>query len=289
MADLRIAFAGDRDLSVWILKYLLEQQVKPVALMVSTTKNATHADELRELCSFLGDEHVLHGRQFREPEGIAMLASLNLDYVIGIHFPYIVPETVLSVPRIGVINLHPAYLPYNRGWHTPTWALLEGTPVGATLHFMDAGLDTGDIIHQKQLKPSPGETANSLYVRLKQLEFEVFQEAWGSLANKTFIRQKQQSDAGTEHNRKDLFTEEVQKLDLDAQVNTGDLLLRLRGLTTNRVDEAAYYEADGKRYRVQVIIHEEEIEDDQDNQSQDRKIAKNQSTKDGSVLAGSSR
>ncbi len=257
MSDLRIAFAGDRDVAGWVLEFMLSEQVHPLALLVPEATRASHADELVALCSFLEPHKVLWGRQFRQPEGLALLRQLDLDYIIGVHFPYIIPEEVLSIPRIGVLNLHPAYLPYNRGWHTPSWALLEETPIGVTLHFMDSGIDTGDIIHQKRMDVSPGDTANALYQRLKRLEFEVFKEAWQDLASGSYRRLPQDPAEGTAHTRRDLFAEHIQRIDVDESVRAGDLMRRLRALTTNRVEEAAYYEVDGKRYRVQVLIHEE--------------------------------
>ncbi len=257
MTKLRIAFAGDRDISVWVLRYLLEQGVQPLALFVSDTRYASHADKLIELCPVLGRECILIGKTFRESEGLELLRQLNLDYIIGIHFPYIFPPEVLDIPKIGILNLHPAYLPYNRGWHTPTWSILEDTPIGATLHFMDASVDTGDIVHQKELDIKPDDTADSLYQCLKHLELEVFQEAWLSIANETYCRQPQDPGIGTMHKRADLFSSVVQELDLNETVRVSSLLKRLRALTTSRLDEAAYFEVDGVRYRVQVVIQKE--------------------------------
>lgn len=257
MNNLRIAFAGDRDISVHVLDFILSQGVKPLALLVPDGVGASHDKELISLCSFLGSESVLQGKCFREPDGIGLLRRLDLDYIVGIHFPYIVPEAVLSIPRIGVLNLHPAFLPFNRGWHTPTWAIMENTPIGATLHFMDLEVDTGDIVHQKRLNVSPGDTANTLYQRLKKLELEVFEEAWPKLAFGSFQRKPQSRGEGTIHRRVELFAERVQQIDLNEMVKTGDLLVRLRALTTNRIEEAAYYEVEGKRYRIQVVIHED--------------------------------
>lgn len=254
--ELRIAYAADRDVGVWVLDYLLDRGDHPLALLVSEPAKASHADELERRCAPLGIP-VLRGREFRDHAGMSLLAGLDLDLVIGIHFPYLVPAEVLSMPRLGVLNLHPAYLPFNRGWHTPSWAILDGTPVGATLHLMDVGVDSGDIVHQRELRVSPGDTANSLYVRLKQLELEVFREAWPAIASGTLSRTPQPFETGTSHSRADLFRDEVQRIDLDREVSAADLLRRLRGLTTNRVDEAAYFEADGKRYRVQLLIREE--------------------------------
>ena len=75
------------------------------------------------------------GREFRERTGIAFLGELELDLILCVHFPYLLPPEVLSIPSKGCLNLHPAYLPWNRGWHTPSWAILEDTPGGATLHW----------------------------------------------------------------------------------------------------------------------------------------------------------
>ncbi|MCB8984706.1 MAG: hypothetical protein H6659_12830 [Ardenticatenaceae bacterium] len=258
--NLRIAFAGDRDIAVWVLEFLLQAGVYPEILLVSAPERASHADQLRELCSFLPPERILVGKAFRSEPGIELLSSLQLDYVIGIHFPYIIPESVLAIPKIGVLNLHPAYLPYNRGWHTPSWAILEGTPVGATLHFMDAGVDTGDIVHQKKVPVSPGDTAHTLYRKLKNCELVTFQEAWPSIVSGGYVRQRQQGSAGTEHKRSELFTSEVQEIDLDQVVEAGELLRRLRALTTSQIEEAAYFVENGRRFRVQVTVVEDKDE-----------------------------
>jgi methionyl-tRNA formyltransferase len=254
---LRIAFCGDREIAVAVLQHLLNHDTKPLALMVPESSRASHADALINLCSFLHPDKILVGQAFRQPAGIEILSKLDLDFIIGVHFPYVIPSEMLSIPREGFLNLHPGFLPYNRGWHTPSWAILEDTPIGATLHFMDEGIDTGDIIHQKQLDISPGDTAHSLYQRLMRLEFEVFEEAWPQIVSGTYVRKPQDPRIGTMHRRKDLFTSDIQQIDLDAEIKANDLLKKLRALTTNQISEAAYFIAGGKRYRVQVIIHEE--------------------------------
>ncbi|MGA7228829.1 MAG: formyltransferase family protein [Acidimicrobiia bacterium] len=249
----RLAFAGDRQVAVDCLRFLLDNDVEPLALLVPSAKRASHATALQDM-SGLAAEFVLRGTEFREPAGIELLQSLDLDYIIGVHFPYVVPGAVLEVPRIGVTNLHPALLPFNRGWHTPSWAILDQTPIGATLHFMDEGLDTGDIVAQVELPIEPDDTADRLYHRLLRLEVKLFAEAWPLLASGDPPRTPQPGDVGTRHDRSELGSDTVQRLDLAETTEVGKLIRRLRALTTNDLAEAAYFEADGRRYMVQIEI-----------------------------------
>ncbi|EFK08108.1 formyl transferase [delta proteobacterium NaphS2] len=239
-------------LSITVSRYTV------LTIIISEPNKGSHSEELVRRCHFFNGKGILIGKEFRSPSGIQLLRDLNLDLILGIHFPYIMPKEVLAVPRIGVLNLHPAYLPYNRGWHTPSWAILDRNPIGATLHFMDSGIDTGDIVHQKKLAVSPGDTANTLYRRLKSLEFEVFVEAWDQIKTLSFQRLPQRIDEGTLHRRDELFRPEIQKIDLEENVNAGRLLQKLRALTTDRLNEAAYYEVNRKKYRIQLTIQEDD-------------------------------
>lgn len=253
---MKYVFAGDRDISVWVLEYLVEQGFKPEALLVSEKNRASHANELISL-SELPDSRIFEGKDFLKKESQSILRKINPDFILGIHFPYLVPKSVLDIPRIGFLNLHPAYLPYNRGWHTPSWAILDKTPIGATLHFMEEKLDAGDIVHQKEVKINPNDTANSLYQRLKKVEFETFKEAFPKLLNENFQKKAQDLTKGTSHVKKDLFREEVQKIDLKRSYTGSEIIDKLRALTTNNISEAAYFVKDDVRYRIRINIEED--------------------------------
>ncbi|RNC88182.1 MAG: hypothetical protein ED556_03075 [Winogradskyella sp.] len=253
---MKYAYAGDREISCNILTYIISKGYKPSLLLVNDNTSTTHADKLIEI-SGLNDDKIIRGKQFTNPENIEKLKALNLDYIIGIHFPLIIPNEVLDCPKIGFLNLHPAYLPYNKGWHTPTWAILDKTTYGATLHFMSEKLDAGDIIHQKALEVNKDDTANSLYERVLKLEEQVFYEALPDILslNPTRIKQIEQ---GTSHNRKDLF--KINEISLEENIRAGDLIDKLRALTTNRVDEFAYFIHNSKKYALEIKITEKEHE-----------------------------
>lgn len=257
----RIAFAGDRQLAVDVLDHLLHLGVRPEALLISSPHSASHAEQLTARCPDLAPDRIWPGTEFRQPPALTALRSLELDFLVSVHFPYLLPPEVLAIPSQGCVNLHPALLPHNRGWHTATWAILDDTPLGATLHFMDDGVDSGDIIHQRAVEIGPGDTADALYPRLLAAELEVFREAWPALAGRSYERRPQLEDEATTHARRDLLQPAVQRLDLTARREVGEVLRQLRALTTNRPDEACYFEVDGRRYRVQVKIDEEPAAD----------------------------
>lgn len=245
----RIAFAANRKIGADALRVLLERGIEPVALIVPKGKNVDPA--VGEMLRTIPHVPAIHGKVFREADGIGRLESLDIDYFLSIHFPYIIPRSVLDVPRIGSLNLHPAYLPYNRGWHTPSWAILDQTPYGATLHWVDEGLDTGDIAVQREVEITPSDTADTLYARVLATELEVLREAIPMLKARALPRIPQQGK-GTQHIKADLTR--VRRLNLDERMTVREVLQRIRALTTNRGDEAAWFEIDGDRYLVQLSI-----------------------------------
>src|SRR5439155_202691 len=133
--------------------------------------------------------------------------------------------------------------PYNRGWHTPSWTIIDGTPAGATLHWIDAGVDSGDCALQRRVSVAPEDTAHSLYQRLLADELTLLTEALPRIKANTLPRQRA-ADAGTVHRKSDLAA--AQRLDLDAPTTARRLIDLLRGLTTNAADEAAYFERGGR-------------------------------------------
>jgi methionyl-tRNA formyltransferase len=251
-------FAGDRDISVWVLEILINSGFMPSALLISEDGTATHASQLIQM-SGLQREFIFKGKEFEQPESTQFIKDLMPDFIIGIHFPYIIKRAILEIPKKGCINLHPSFLPFNRGWHTPSWAILEKTPIGATLHFMSEGLDSGDVIHQRRLEIEPQDTANSLYQKLKELELKVFIEALPSLISSTFQRTPLNISNGTIHKREELFDGEIQRIDLDRSYKASDFIDKLRALTTSIWNESAYFEKNGKKYYLRIEIIKDEI------------------------------
>lgn len=244
-----LVFAGNRDIGVAALRALLARDWIPLALIVSSRES----DDAKRMMDLIGDVPVMDSSQLRDEAGVRKIRELAPDYLLSVHHPDLIPQAILDVPVEGALNLHPALLPYNRGWHTPSWSILEGTPYGATLHWMDAGVDTGPIAMQRELPVRPAETANELYQRVLELELEVFEDAISLMAERA-LPANPQANGGTAHTKADLA--KLQRLDLDETLTGREWLNRLRALTTNSVNEAAYIEEGGTEYWIQVRFGE---------------------------------
>jgi methionyl-tRNA formyltransferase len=91
------------------------------------------------------------------PATRAVLAELQPDLISVVCFPYVFPPALLELPRYGCINLHPSLLPAYRGPAPLFWiARQDERNTGVTLHFLDRGVDTGDIVAQVRFEREDG-------------------------------------------------------------------------------------------------------------------------------------
>jgi phosphoribosylglycinamide formyltransferase-1 len=98
-----------------------------------------------------------------------LIAALKPDLVVSAGFMRILSERITSKFRI--INSHPALLPLYPGAHAVRDALTAGaTETGTTIHWVDAGVDTGKVITQERVEILPGDTEESLHERIKIVE-----------------------------------------------------------------------------------------------------------------------
>src|ERR1700749_185630 len=100
----------------------------------------------------------------------ARLEAINPDAIIVVAYGRIIPEWMLNLPRWGNINLHASLLPKYRGAAPIQWAIANGeTVTGNTTMRLDAGLDTGDILLQKELPIASDDTSETLVPRLAEM------------------------------------------------------------------------------------------------------------------------
>jgi methionyl-tRNA formyltransferase len=187
-----------------------------------------------------------------EKEQLSLIKDLEPEIVIASGFEHKVPEEIIEVPEKGIVNLHPSFLPYNRGSHPYIWPIVEDTPAGVSLHYMNSEIDEGPVIDRREVPVLPEDTAETLYERLQEEQVIQFKENWKELKQGADARE--QREGGATHYRKDL--DDLCKLDLQKKTTIGNLIDRLRALSFPP-HETAYFERNGKKYYINVEISEE--------------------------------
>ncbi len=157
----RIAVFAYSDTGHACLKLLLERREKVV--FVATHRDAPGENfwypSVAELARAHGLEPLVMENPL-DPQAIARLRVAAPDLIFSFYYRRILPEEMLSVPRLGAWNMHGSLLPKFRGRAPVNWAVLKGeTRTGATLHAMTSGADTGAIVDQEAVPIGPDDTA----------------------------------------------------------------------------------------------------------------------------------
>jgi methionyl-tRNA formyltransferase len=251
---MNIILLADGPVGLRVAQYLRNID-PPVGLVVHPPRSSRLGDEIVRAAGVV-EQDVLATDKLHTPDSISRLREWNPDILVSAWYGYILKPEVLAIPHRGCVNLHPAYLPYNRGKFPNVWSILEGTPAGATIHYMDEGIDTGDVIMRKRVDVDASDTGASLYEKLEAATVEVFQEAWPLLREGTAPRVPQADLPGhpTFHLARDV--ERIDAISLDATYSAEELLNLLRARTF-APHPAAYFEADGRRIYVRVELSED--------------------------------
>ena len=104
---------------------------------------------LKDFSDKYGIEYI-YPVNINSPEFIQMVKSYNCDLFVSMSFNQIFKVDIINVPRLGVINCHAGKLPFYRGRNILNWALInDEKEFGITVHYIDEGIDTGDILKQR--------------------------------------------------------------------------------------------------------------------------------------------
>lgn len=124
------------------------------------------------------------------------------DFLISYGYRHIIKPDILALFFQRAINLHISYLPWNRGSDPNLWSFLEDTPKGVTLHYLDNGLDTGDLIVQKKVILQPDDTLRTSYDRLAEKIEQLFRQVWPDIRSGR-LNAVPQEEGGTSHRKRD--------------------------------------------------------------------------------------
>ncbi len=123
------------------------------------------------------------------------LKEINPDVICVVAYGKIIPKEILDIPKYGCINVHPSLLPKYRGPAPIQWAILNGDKkTGVTTMYLDEGMDSGDIILQKEVDINKDETSGELWEKTSKIGADLLVETIKEIEKGTAPRIKQGND-----------------------------------------------------------------------------------------------
>lgn len=177
---MRYLFVGAVEGSYHALEEMLAQGADVVGVFTLAPEYASRHSDFVDLSPLAQRYQVpLWGiNNINDPEVVAQMQGLEPDYIFVIGWSQIVKRPVLELPTQACIGFHPALLPRNRGRAVIPWTILQGLRrTGATLFYLDEGVDSGDILMQKSFTVEPHETARTLYNKVTAALRQMIREA----------------------------------------------------------------------------------------------------------------
>lgn len=197
---MNIVFMGTPDFAVESLKKIYEsghnilavvsQPDKPsgrnMKLMPTPVKEYAESKNIK----------VYQPEKIRKDEELyETLKSLKPDVIVVVAFGQILPQKILDIPKYGSVNVHGSLLPKYRGAAPIQWAIISGEKVtGITTMYMDAGMDTGDMIQKAEVKIEDDDNFGTLYEKMKVKGGELIVQTLEKIADGVAPRVKQPDD-----------------------------------------------------------------------------------------------
>ena len=171
---MRIIFIGTGEIGAPTLQALQKSEHEIVAVLTQPDKpvgrdQRIEASPIKKAAAQM-KMPILQPARIKDRQAIEQIRALQPDVIVVIAYGQILPHAVLEIPKIACLNLHASLLPRWRGAAPIQAAIAAGDRrTGITIMYMDEGLDTGDILLQRQIDIAPDETGDSLHDRLGQI------------------------------------------------------------------------------------------------------------------------
>lgn len=199
---MKAVFMGTPEIAAVILRTLLQSGIEIAAVVTKPDKPKGRGKEMA--FSAVKQEALSYGLPIYQPEKVKEegflqeLKHLAPDVILVAAYGKILPETILSLPPYGCVNVHASLLPKYRGVSPIQWAVIDGEKKsGVTIIQMNAGIDTGDILLKKEICLEPKETAQSLHDKLAVLGGSALLEVLKQLEAGTAVKIPQEENGAT--------------------------------------------------------------------------------------------
>ena len=149
-----------------------------------SSRQDARANNIREIVKEKGHTIIEQPPSARGTGFAQALNDIAPDAILVWSYPMILPKEVLEIPKRGAVNVHLGLLPEYRGVNGVRWALLNGEDqTGVTLHFMDAGIDSGNMIARASFPIAPEDDIRSLMQKSKIAGRRLLENSWAGIVS----------------------------------------------------------------------------------------------------------
>ena len=224
----KIGFCAAFEPGYDILKFVFQQNSDIEFVATCERDDSEYQKKIVDLCES-NNTRTIRKIDANEESFISYLTQEDIDIVVLAWWPAIIKSEAIRSVNVGWVNMHPSLLPYGRGKHGYFWSIVEDTPFGVSIHFIDEGIDTGPILFQKEIPVTFEDTGQSLYKKGVEEVIKLFKENYDRITSLEFTPRKQKDSISTSH-----FACEIESktgIDLSGEYRAEDLMNLIRART----------------------------------------------------------
>jgi methionyl-tRNA formyltransferase len=145
-----------------------------LCVLLCTGESATHKDIVVDILKMYGDLVIETNAHVTK----SFISENKVDFVVSDRYSFVLESEVLQLVDYRAINTHPSLLPANRGWQPIFFSLVNGGPVGVTIHRIDEGLDTGAALAQQQVDFQWEDSLRVVHLKCRLAILHLLAENW---------------------------------------------------------------------------------------------------------------
>ena len=189
---------------------------------------------------------------------VELVNSLEIDFIFLLYWPHILKSDVIERLTIPILNCHLSYLPFNRGKNPNVWPIIDGSPAGVTIHKVDSGIDSGEILFQEKVEVDILDTGESLHEKLRAAMLNLLRSSYPLILDGRCEEKINDLSEGSINYSKDFNA--AKEISLNASQKSIELINLLRAFTFPPY-ESAYFLFNGRKILVRIQLSEENIND----------------------------
>lgn len=225
---MKIVYMGTPDFAVAPLEAILKAGHEVTAVVTQPDRQKGRGREVQyspvKECALSYGIPVLQPLKIKEKDAVEELRKYPADIFVVAAFGQLLSEEILNMPRFGCINIHASLLPAYRGAAPIQWCVINGEEkTGVTIMQMAKGMDTGDILLQKEVVLDEKETGGSLFDRLMETGAELIVEALQRIENGEITPVSQREELATYAGK---ITKDMGNIDFTKAAVTIERLIR---------------------------------------------------------------